>query len=61
MTDIMSVPQRARDNANKAFMRDPTRPINYLDFMTKRERQVLVFTGLRDMYYEGWLRSDKYV
>ena len=61
MTNIMSVSQRARDNANKAFMRDPTRPINYLDFMTKRERQVLVFTGLRDIYYEGWMQGREYV
>ena len=52
---MYAVPERAFKNAAKAFLRDPIRPINPLDFFTLKERMVLLFTSIADVYYENWL------
>ena len=60
MMRMYAVPERAFKNAAKAFLRDPTRPINPLDFFTLKERMVLLFTSITDVYYEDWLVDCDY-
>ena len=52
---VPGVPSRAFNNALKAKLRDPTRSIRLLDFMTKEERETLLFTALGDPNYERYL------
>ena len=52
---VPGVPTRAFNNALKARLRDPTRSIRFLDFMTQREREILLFTSLGDLNYERYL------
>lgn len=56
-TKVFGVSDRAYNNAAKAFMSDPRRPLRLLDFMTSRERQTLLFTALGDVAYEQWLEE----
>ena len=52
---IPGVSTRAFNNALKAKLRDPTRSIRLLDFMTQRERETLLFTSLGDSNYEYYI------
>lgn len=52
-------PDRVYSNAVKAFLRDPTRPISLLEFYTKKEREILLFTSLGNKAYDRWI--DKIV
>ena len=61
LSTVMGVSDRVYDNAVKAFIRDPTRPIRLLDFMTLRERQILFFTSLGEAAYDAWLEAQNYV
>ena len=61
-SNIDGISDRAFRNAVKAKIRDPSRPIRLLDFMTFHERQILVFTAItaiaRD--YEKWLNAKRH-
>ena len=63
MTNIKSnvpgISDRAFNNAFKAKIRDPSRSIRLLDFLTIHEKEVLLFTSLGDKIYDVWLDSFK--
>ena len=46
---------RVYSNAVKAFLRDPIRPIRLLDFYTKKEKEILLFTSLGNKTYDRWI------
>ena len=54
-SNITGVSDRAFSNAIKAKIRDPIRPIRLLDFLTKHEREILLFTSLGAGTYKAWL------
>lgn len=48
-------PDRVYSNAVKAFLRDPTRSVRLLEFYTKKEREIFLFTSLGNKAYECWI------
>lgn len=60
-TRVSGISNRAYGNACKAFMRDPSRPINLIIFSSQYERAKLVFTTLGDREYEAFLKRYNYV
>ena len=59
MTNIRSnvpgISNRAFNNALKAKIRDPSRSVRLLTFLTVHEKEIFVFTALGDVAFENWL------
>ena len=54
---IANLSDKAFNKAVKSYLRDPTRPINFLDFMTLKERRILIFQSVGLPSFEKWLKK----
>lgn len=54
---VCGVSDRAYKNASLAYIRDPRRSLRLLDFITKTEREQLLFESLGSVGYERWLEA----